>query len=164
MRRVATYKDNGRTNEDISVYVEQERRLHYVAMTRAKEELTIICDYNNLSPFLYEAFGIENKTDSVNTHIVNWALTSGYTGSKKTQYIEELEKSLKVIDVDEDKLNSTDTSEENDANIVFNENFSACVVEDTEDTVDKPLDMNEYLKTTEEFADNCGEVKEDEHF
>ena len=164
MKRVSTYKDSGRTNEDISVYVEQERRLHYVAMTRAKEELTIICDYNNLSPFLYEAFDIEHKTDDVNTHIVDWSLTGGYKGEKKDKYFAELEKSLKIIDVDKNESDATNTSEENDANIVFNENFSACIVDETEENKNEPLDMNDYLKDTEEFAQNCGEAEDEQHF
>lgn len=164
MKRVSTYKDSGRTNEDISVYVEQERRLHYVAMTRAKEELTIICDYNNLSPFLYEAFDIEHKIDDVNTHIVDWAITGGYKGEKKDKYFAELEKSLKIIDVDKNESDATNTSEETDANIVFNENFSACIVDETEENKNEPLDMNDYLKDTEEFAQNCGEAEDEQHF
>lgn len=45
---------------DISNSLDENRRLHYVAMTRAKENLTIFTDSNNPSVYLLEAFGLFN--------------------------------------------------------------------------------------------------------
>ena len=39
--------------------LDEERRLHYVAMTRAKEELIVMTDPQTASVFLYEAYGLK---------------------------------------------------------------------------------------------------------
>ena len=49
--------DSGIDMEEIYSYIEQERRLHYVAMTRAKEKLYVFTDASNkMSPFICEAY------------------------------------------------------------------------------------------------------------
>lgn len=52
--------ENGLDNKEVISYIEQERRLHYVAMTRAKDKLYIVTSENNnmKSPFLLEAQGM----------------------------------------------------------------------------------------------------------
>lgn len=56
-------------NNDKSTY-EEERRLHYIAWTRARTKLVILADINRLSPFLLECnltgAGIENAGDLLN--------------------------------------------------------------------------------------------------
>ncbi|MBR1453933.1 MAG: UvrD-helicase domain-containing protein [Lachnospiraceae bacterium] len=52
---------------DIRGMIDEDRRLHYVAMTRAKENLTIFANKRNLSIYALEALGVideEKDTDS----------------------------------------------------------------------------------------------------
>ena len=59
---------------DISANIDENRRLHYVAMTRAKEDLTIFTDKNNISVYTLEAFGIKQTDKNVaNAHIISMA-------------------------------------------------------------------------------------------
>lgn len=49
--------DSGIEKEEVESYIEQERRLHYVAMTRAKEKLYVITsDGCSKSPFICESY------------------------------------------------------------------------------------------------------------
>ncbi len=53
------------TKEEIDAY-EEERRLYYVAMTRAKQELYIFTfDYDSTSQFSRELFGMKRPKDSI---------------------------------------------------------------------------------------------------
>ena len=67
--------------QDISGSIDENRRLHYVAMTRAKKFLTIFGDANNLSVYTLEALGALDKKDNVlNKHIIEMAMGGGITG------------------------------------------------------------------------------------
>ncbi len=60
--------------KDISGGIDENRRLHYVAMTRAKKDLTIFTDRNNVSVYTLEALGILNKNGiPYNKHIISMA-------------------------------------------------------------------------------------------
>jgi DNA helicase-2/ATP-dependent DNA helicase PcrA len=48
---------NGVSREDIYSWIEEERRLHYVAKTRAKEKLILAFDKDDMSLFTLECFG-----------------------------------------------------------------------------------------------------------
>ena len=69
---------NGVSFEDISASIDEERRLHYVAMTRAKKDLTIFTDKDNVGVFTLEALEVytPNKGKS-NAHIIKMAQNSG---------------------------------------------------------------------------------------
>lgn len=75
--------------EHISDYIEQERRLHYVAMTRAKKELRVYVNPENMSVYLAEALGIIEKKDSLNSHVIEIANNKGYNHSQLSK-IEEV--------------------------------------------------------------------------
>lgn len=64
---------NGVPDVDVRRMIDEDRRLHYVAMTRAKEHLTIFADKTNLSVYTMEAFDIMNYGNSNNTHIITMA-------------------------------------------------------------------------------------------
>lgn len=65
---------------DISGSIDENRRLHYVAMTRAKDELVIFADINNISVYTLEALGLIKK-DGVqfNRNIIDMAI-NGISG------------------------------------------------------------------------------------
>lgn len=69
----------GKPVKEISKYIEGERRLHYVAMTRAQETLYCYTIERGLSAFLAEAFEIIEKTDNMNGHIRELIKNGGYT-------------------------------------------------------------------------------------
>lgn len=58
---------------DIRCMIDEDRRLHYVAMTRAKEHLTIFAPKDNLSIYTMESFGIVDPALDSNKHIMMMA-------------------------------------------------------------------------------------------
>ena len=57
--------------KDISGGIDEDRRLHYVAMTRAKNNLTLFADKKNLSVYTLEALGLLSKGEGkFNQHII----------------------------------------------------------------------------------------------
>lgn len=72
--RIVTLKNSDKTSsEDLSKYIDEERRLFYVGSTRAKEEL-ILMTSEHPSVFLLESLG----SGDTNTDIVRYALDGGY--------------------------------------------------------------------------------------
>lgn len=55
----------GVSTSDLHKLIEEDRRLHYVAMTRAKETLAIITYENNISTYTLEAFGLLDGLDEL---------------------------------------------------------------------------------------------------
>ena len=68
-----TMKERGIMLENINQWIDEERRLHYVAFTRAKDELTIFAKSKNVSLFALECLG---KKDIDNEFIRNLSLQS----------------------------------------------------------------------------------------
>ena len=64
--------EKGVSVADISASIDENRRLHYVAMTRAKSDLTIFTNLNNISVYLAEALGAFKGTTN-NVRIINMA-------------------------------------------------------------------------------------------
>lgn len=56
---------DGVTADDIREYIDGERRLNYVALTRAVDKLTLVGDFNNLSIFGLEALGVDIGSDNI---------------------------------------------------------------------------------------------------
>lgn len=118
--------DSGKSGDDsVSNFIEQERRLFYVAVTRAKEELTFVTDLGNISPFLLENLGIIEKSDYNNGHIKNWADNGGYKSTDIDRYIEKVSDEIEVIGLPEKDDVSECTSYISDGTDVFNENYSS---------------------------------------
>lgn len=71
---INTMLSRGVSESDVSNSVDENRRLHYVAMTRAKQELAIFAPVDDLSVFTLEALGIlDSKNSSYNSHIISMA-------------------------------------------------------------------------------------------
>lgn len=65
----------GVSKNDIHKVIEEDRRLHYVAMTRAKNTLAIVTYADNISVYSLEAFGILKDTEKTNNEsIFNMAM------------------------------------------------------------------------------------------
>lgn len=89
---------NNVSQGDIWNSLNENRRLHYVALTRAKDEVLILTDKNNMSVFTCEAFGLigkEGESISNNT-IIRMVDMGGLYGSVK-ESIEELFKREEVF-------------------------------------------------------------------
>lgn len=63
-RSIRDLKARGISTSDIYKVIEEDRRLHYVAMTRAKNTLAIVTYKTNISVYTLEAFGILNDCTS----------------------------------------------------------------------------------------------------
>ena len=64
--------EDGVPDSDINKMIDEGRRLHYVAMTRAKEHLIIFANKSNLSVYTMEALGFLN-TNNNNFEIIDMA-------------------------------------------------------------------------------------------
>ena len=72
--RIVCLKNSDKTSsDDLSGYIDEERRLFYVGSTRAKEELVLLTS-EHPSVFLLESLG----SGSRNQDIVRYALDDGY--------------------------------------------------------------------------------------
>lgn len=63
--------EDHRTDEEISEYIDCERRLYYVGCTRAKDRLSLVCNPNLVSNFVLESFGLCDNTSDNNMNIFN---------------------------------------------------------------------------------------------
>lgn len=81
-RSLYDLKRRGISKQDIFKVIEEERRLHYVAMTRAKECLAIITYAKNISVYTLEALGLL-KTSQNNEAILKMALDGQLTDKLK---------------------------------------------------------------------------------
>lgn len=136
--RMQILMSDGIDSKSLGNFIEQERRLYYVAVTRAKEELTFITDLDNMSPFLLETLGIIKKDDYTNKHIRIWANNGGYTGSEIDKYIELISKEVEVNGKPSEDCDNSVTSYISDGTEVFDENFSSR--EDTSENMDESVD------------------------
>lgn len=84
---------NGIDMKDISGSIDENRRLHYVAMTRAKQKLVIFTNIHNISVYTLEALGLLSKDGcQYNSHIINMA----QSGSLPTRLVDDVRS--KVMD------------------------------------------------------------------
>lgn len=58
-------REKGITQENINIWIDEERRLHYVAFTRAKEELAIFANKDELSLFTLECLDMNNTNADI---------------------------------------------------------------------------------------------------
>jgi len=74
-RILKMYSNKNISLEDISNYINEERRLHYVAFTRAKEEILILTDGSSISVFTLEKLGfLKRENTEYNQHIIDIAI------------------------------------------------------------------------------------------
>lgn len=84
---------------DISDFIDEERRLHYVAMTRAKEKLFITSTVGYESPLLLEALANYKEPKDNNVAIINSNITKERLQASKA--IRKMYTNLKEKDKDE---------------------------------------------------------------
>ena len=70
---ISTCVEDGVPDSDIRRMIDEDRRLHYVAMTRAKEHLVIFGCKNNLSVYTLEALGVMDFDKDNDSHIIAMA-------------------------------------------------------------------------------------------
>lgn len=87
---IVTQLKRGIAMSDIYYGIDENRRLHYVAMTRAKKQLAIFTDKKNVGLFTLESLGIFDYGAGNNAHIVSMA-------SQGEVYRDLLEKSDEII-------------------------------------------------------------------
>lgn len=78
--RIRALIASGMDSENLNSYINEDRRLHYVACTRAKEDLTIITSSKNMGLFLIESLGLLNTNDN-NTSIMEMAQSGSLAAS-----------------------------------------------------------------------------------
>lgn len=101
-------KEQGIKDADIYYGIDEGRRLHYVAMTRARKELTIFTSKHNPGMYMLESFGLFNMQNNGNdTKIVSMALD----GVIDNEIIEEAEKV--IFNQDSEYLREIDVSNVN---------------------------------------------------
>lgn len=131
--RISTLLDTKDGMISVKDLVEQERRLFYVAFTRAKEELTIITDLKNMSPFMLETFGLIRKKDYNEGNITEWVRTGKFNQKSIDEYIKKLSEIIEIEGMPSADCNTDDTGYISDSSEVFNENFSSGSVSNTGD-------------------------------
>lgn len=62
---ISKMREQGVSFENISKWVDEERRLHYVAFTRAKEQLAVFANSDNLSIFTLECLGMNGGNELI---------------------------------------------------------------------------------------------------
>lgn len=70
---IVNLKHRGIEDRDVIASLEEDRRLHYVAMTRAKTHLAIFTNSDNMSVFTLEALGLFDRGKYNNVDIITMA-------------------------------------------------------------------------------------------
>lgn len=81
--------ENGIKIDYIYDYIDQERRLFYVAVTRAKNELNLICECSHISPFMLESIYGNIDPYQANNYVINWAKKNGEHGLNLSYEVEK---------------------------------------------------------------------------
>ena len=94
-------KESGVSDMDIRRMIDEDRRLHYVAFTRAKENLTIFGDKNNFGLYTVETLGVI-PIDKNNDNNIMVMAQHGVNQDIKTAVLKELfsEESEYFLDID----------------------------------------------------------------
>ena len=77
---LVTQLGRGVATSDIFHGIDEDRRLHYVAMTRARKQLTVFTDRSNVGVYLLEALGIFNTPGGHNELILSMAQNDAVNG------------------------------------------------------------------------------------
>lgn len=108
---IKKYIEKGMQDYQLADYLDGERRLHYVAVTRAKTSLTILGSYHNMCMFTLECMGIIPKSNQNNELIIE----SARTGKIDERFVERLKEYYKVNkDLFINSGDLVDTEEEGD--------------------------------------------------
>lgn len=106
-RSLADLQKKGTSKNDIYKVIEEDRRLHYVSMTRAKNDLAIVTYADNISVYTLEAFGILKDMGKHNNEaIYNMALLNKVSNDLISKAKDKLfDRSCKYhIDIDISKI------------------------------------------------------------
>ena len=80
------YLEDGFKEYELNDYIDGERRLHYVAVTRAKKSLTIMADYRNMCMFTLECMGVIQQSNQNNQLVI----AEAKAGRLSNMYFERL--------------------------------------------------------------------------
>lgn len=86
---IQEYIERGVNSSEIEDYLDGERRLHYVAVTRAKKKLFILAEYRNLCVYTLECMGLFNTGDN-NADIV----VMGMSGKLSDTYCDRIRQAI----------------------------------------------------------------------
>lgn len=86
---IRTYLDSNIPRKDIDMMIDEDRRLFYVACTRAIDELAIFTNKKNMTVYGLESFGMmeEYRNENINSQIVKFAC-EGNLGANERYAIE----------------------------------------------------------------------------
>lgn len=124
---IATMQKRKVEMQDIKDSLDENRRLHYVCMTRAKDELIIFTDKNDVGVYTLESLGLINGSGNSNISIMSMVGRGGLDGDLVKRVKQELfsnqstyklELNVDDIDIGESELEKRGTGDKSNGSSV----------------------------------------------